>query len=162
VIDADALNLIAGNEDLKDACARRKADTLATPHPAEAARLLGVETSEVQQNRYAAAQRLSRELHAHVVLKGAGSILFARDGHWFINTSGNAGMASAGMGDVLSGILGSLLGQGYAGEATLVLGTHLHGVAADEQVRAAIGPVGLTASETILAARRVWNGWLAG
>jgi NAD(P)H-hydrate repair Nnr-like enzyme with NAD(P)H-hydrate dehydratase domain len=97
-----------------------------------------------------------------VVLKGTGSILFARDGHWFINTSGNAGMASAGMGDVLSGILGSLLGQGYAGEATLVLGTHLHGVAADEQVRAAIGPVGLTASETIVAARRVWNGWLGG
>ena len=162
VIDADALNLIAGNADLRDACARRKADTLATPHPAEAARLLGVETSEVQQDRYAAAQRLSRELHAHVVLKGGGSILFARDGHWFINTSGNAGMASAGMGVVLSGILGSLLGQGYAGEATLVLGTHLHGVAADEQVRAGIGPVGLTASETIVAARRVWNGWHGG
>jgi NAD(P)H-hydrate repair Nnr-like enzyme with NAD(P)H-hydrate dehydratase domain len=59
VIDADALNLIAGNADLKDACARRKADTLATPHPAEAARLLGVETSEVQQDRHAAAKRLS-------------------------------------------------------------------------------------------------------
>lgn len=162
VIDADALNLIAENPDLKDACTRRKADTLATPHPAEAARLLGVDTSEVQQDRYAAAQRLSRELHAHVVLKGAGSILFARDGHWFINTSGNAGMASAGMGDVLSGILGSLLAQGYAGEAALVLGTHLHGVAADEQVRAAIGPLGLTASETIVPARRVWNGWHGG
>jgi hydroxyethylthiazole kinase-like uncharacterized protein yjeF len=160
VLDADALNLIAANSDLKDACARRKADTLATPHPAEAARLLGVQTSVVQQHRHAAAQRLSRELHAHVVLKGAGSILFARDGHWFINTSGNAGMASAGMGDVLSGILGSLLGQGYAGEAALVLGTHLHGLAADEQVRAGVGAVGLTASETIAAARRQWNRWL--
>jgi hydroxyethylthiazole kinase-like uncharacterized protein yjeF len=160
VLDADALNLIAGDADLKQACARRKADTLTTPHPAEAARLLGVNTSEVQQDRHAAAQRLSRELHAHVVLKGAGTILVARDGHWFINTSGNSGMASAGMGDVLSGILGSLLGQGFAGEGALVLGTHLHGVAADEAVRAAVGPVGLTASETIPAARRQWNRWL--
>ena len=160
VLDADALNLMAEDADLKQACARRKADTLATPHPAEAARLLGVNTSEVQSDRYAAAQRLARELHAHVVLKGAGSILVARDGHWFINTSGNSGMASAGMGDVLAGILGSLLGQGFSGESALVLGTHLHGVAADEAVRAAVGPVGLTASETIPAARRQWNRWL--
>ena len=160
VLDADALNLLAQNADLKQACARRKADTLATPHPAEAARLLGGKTSDVQVDRHAAAQRLSRELHAHVVLKGVGAILVARDGHWFINTSGNPGMASAGMGDVLSGILGSLLGQGYAGEAALVLGTHLHGVAADEAVRAGIGPVGLTASETIPAARAQWNRWL--
>ena len=160
VLDADALNLIAESSDLKEACARRRSDTIVTPHPAEAARLLGAKTSDVQQDRYAAAQRLSRDLHAHVVLKGAGTILVARDGHWFINTSGNAGMASAGMGDVLSGILGSLLGQGFAGESALVLGTHLHGVAADEAVRAALGPVGLTASETIPAARRQWNRWL--
>ena len=162
VLDADALNLIAESGDLKQACARRRADTLATPHPAEAARLLGVKTSEVQQDRRAAAQRLARELHAHVVLKGTGAILVARDGHWFINTSGNSGMASAGMGDVLSGILGSLLGQGFTGEAALVLGTHLHGIAADEAVRTGVGPVGLTASETIPAARRQWNRWLGG
>jgi len=156
------LNLIAESSDLKEACARRRSDTIVTPHPAEAARLLGAKTSDVQQDRYAAAQRLSRDLHAHVVLKGAGTILVARDGHWFINTSGNAGMASAGMGDVLSGILGSLLGQGFAGESALVLGTHLHGVAADEAVRAGLGAVGLTASETIPAARRQWNRWLGG
>ena len=162
VLDADALNLIAESSDLKEACARRRSDTIVTPHPAEAARLLGAKTSDVQQDRYAAALRLSRDLHAHVVLKGAGTILVARDGHWFINTSGNAGMASAGMGDVLSGILGSLLGQGFAGESALVLGTHLHGVAADEAVRAGLGTVGLTASETIPAARRQWNRWLGG
>ena len=161
VLDADGLNLLAESPDLKQACARRKADTIATPHPAEAARLLGVKTSDVQQDRCAAAQRLSRELHAHVVLKGAGGILVARDGHWFINTAGNSGMATAGMGDVLSGILGSLLGQGFTGEAALVLGTHLHGVAADEAVRAGVGPVGMTASETIPAARRQWNHWLS-
>ncbi|MGE0875000.1 MAG: NAD(P)H-hydrate dehydratase [Burkholderiales bacterium] len=161
VLDADALNLIAGNADLRAACMRRKADTLATPHPAEAARLLGMQTAAVQEDRLAAARRLSAELNAHVVLKGVGSVLVARDGHWFVNTSGNPGMASAGMGDVLSGILGALLAQKLSGEAALIAGTHLHGAAADLLAGEGIGPVGLTAGETIAAARRVWNGWLA-
>jgi hydroxyethylthiazole kinase-like uncharacterized protein yjeF len=161
VLDADALNLIAENDDLRAACARRKSDTLATPHPAEAARLLGIDTAEVQRDRLAEAQRLSGELNAHVVLKGCGSVLVARDGHWFINSSGNAGMASAGMGDVLSGILGALLAQKFTGEAALIAGVHLHGAAADLLAREGTGPVGLTAGETIDAARRVWNGWIA-
>ncbi len=161
VLDADALNLLAESADLRGACMRRKADTLVAPHPAEAARLLGANTSEVQQDRRGAAQRLSREFNAHAVLKGTGSIVVARDGHWFINTSGNSGMASAGMGDVLSGFLGALLGQGCAGEAALVLGVHLHGAAADELVRAGSGPVGLAAGELIAPARRIWNRWLA-
>lgn len=160
VLDADALNLIARNRDLRHACARRPADTLITPHPAEAARLLGTTTGEVQRNRLEAAQNLAAELSAHAVLKGNGSVLAARDGHWFVNTSGNPGMASAGMGDVLSGILGALLGQGLGGEAALVLGVHLHGCAADERVSAGRGPVGLAASELIEPARRIWNGWL--
>ena len=95
-----------------------------------------------------------------MVLKGNGSLLVARDGHWFINTSGNPGMASAGMGDVLAGLLGALLAQRYSGETALVLGTHLHGAAADELARAGVGPVGLTAGELIDAARRLWNRWL--
>jgi NAD(P)H-hydrate repair Nnr-like enzyme with NAD(P)H-hydrate dehydratase domain len=66
------------------------------------------------------------------------------------------------MGDVLAGMLGALLAQKYTGESALVLGTHLHGLAADECVTAGIGPVGLTASETIDPARRIWNRWLAG
>jgi hydroxyethylthiazole kinase-like uncharacterized protein yjeF len=162
VLDADALNLIAENEDLRKACARRTAETLITPHPAEAARLLVTKTADVQTDRLAAARNLSTNLNAHVVLKGNGSIIVARDGHWFINTSGNPGMGSAGMGDVLAGILGALLAQKYSGETALVLGTHLHGCAADECVRAGAGPVGLTAGELIEPARRVWNGWLAG
>ena len=160
VLDADALNLIAGNEDLRKACARRSADTLLTPHPAEAARLLAQTTADVQADRLKAARNLSQNLNAHVVLKGNGSILVARDGHWFINTSGNPGMASAGMGDVLAGILGALLAQKYSGETALVLGTHLHGCAADECVRSGKGPVGLTASELIKPARQLWNSWL--
>ena len=162
VVDADALNLISENEDLRHACARRTAATLLTPHPAEAARLLALSTADVQADRVKAAKILAANLNAHVVLKGAGSILVARDGHWFVNTSGNPGMASAGMGDVLAGILGALLAQRYSGESSLVLGVHLHGAAADDLVNKGIGPVGLTAGEVIDAARRTWNGWLAG
>jgi hydroxyethylthiazole kinase-like uncharacterized protein yjeF len=160
VLDADALNLISENADLRHACARRGADTIVTPHPAEAARLLAESTATVQADRVKAARALSENLRAHVVLKGNGSILAARDRHWFINTSGNPGMASAGMGDVLAGLLGALLAQGYSGEAALVLGTHLHGAAGDELVRAGIGPVGMTATELVDAARRLWNHWL--
>jgi len=161
VLDADALNLLSENADLKRACTRRRADTLITPHPAEAARLLGCDTADVQRDRLDAARRLSAEYRAHAVLKGNGSVIVAADGHWFINTSGNPGMASAGMGDVLSGILGALLAKGYSGETALVLGVHLHGCAADALAAGGLGPVGLTAGELIDPARRIWNSWLA-
>ena len=156
VLDADALNLLADNRDLRAACAKRRSDTLLTPHPGEAARLLSCKIADVQDDRLAAAQRLAGDLNAHVVLKGNGSVLVARDGHWFVNTSGNPGMASAGMGDVLSGILGAFLAQRLPGEAALVLGVHLHGAAADA---AGLG-AGLTASELIEPARALWNRWL--
>jgi hydroxyethylthiazole kinase-like uncharacterized protein yjeF len=162
VLDADALNLIAENEDLRKSCARRSAETLLTPHPAEAGRLLGSTTIAVQADRVRAARMLGENLKAHVVLKGNGSILVARDAHWFVNTSGNPGMASAGMGDVLAGLLGALLAQRYSGETALVLGVHLHGAAADALVAEGCGPVGLTAGELIEPARRIWNSWLRG
>ncbi len=162
VLDADALNLIAANPDLVRACAERGADTLVTPHPAEAARLLGCDTAAVQDDRLAAARRLRDRLGAHVALKGNGSVLAARDGHWFVNASGNPGLSSAGSGDVLAGMLGALLGQGLSGESALVLGTHLHGCAADQLALRGDGPVGLVASELPDAARRLWNVWLAG
>jgi len=160
VLDADALNLIAENEDLRRACARRRAETLLTPHPGEAARLLVTRTAEVQANRLAAARNISANLKAHVLLKGNGSVIVARDRRFFINTSGNPGMASAGMGDVLSGLLGALLAQGLSGESALVLGTHLHGCAADALVARGQGPVGLRAGELIEPARGIWNDWL--
>jgi hydroxyethylthiazole kinase-like uncharacterized protein yjeF len=160
VLDADALNLLAEDDNLRAACERRTADTLITPHPAEAARLLGMAVGTVQADRIAAAQALARRYNAHAVLKGNGSVIVARDGHLFINTSGNPGMASAGMGDVLSGILGALLAQRYSGESALALGVHLHGAAADALAAAGTGPVGLTAGEVIDAARRLWNRWL--
>jgi hydroxyethylthiazole kinase-like uncharacterized protein yjeF len=162
VLDADALNLLSENNDLRKACGRRSAETLLTPHPAEAARLLGSSTPAVQADRVKAARLLAEKFNAHVVLKGNGSIVAARDGHWFVNTSGNSGMAAAGMGDVLAGMLGALLAQRYTGEAALVLGVHLHGAAADSRVADGAGPVGLAASELIEPARRLWNSWLAG
>ena len=161
VLDADALNLMAEDDDLSEACERRGAQTLLTPHPAEAARLLGSSVAQVQADRVGAATRIAKAFNAHVVLKGNGSVLAARDGHWYVNTSGNPGMASAGMGDVLAGFLGALLAQGYTGETALVLGAHLHGAAADALVRSGCGPVGLTAGELIEPARRLWNGWLS-
>jgi hydroxyethylthiazole kinase-like uncharacterized protein yjeF len=156
VIDADALNLLSRNQTLRRTCAHRSAETLITPHPAEAARLLGTTVATVQEDRIKAARMLAENLNAHTVLKGNGSIVVARDGHWFINTSGNPGMASAGVGDVLAGMLGALLAQRYSGETALVLGVHLHGAAADSLG----GPVGLTAGELIEPSRRIWNTWL--
>ena len=161
VLDADALNLLSQNESFRKTCAHRTAETLVTPHPAEAARLLGSSVAAVQADRVKAARMISGNLNAHVVLKGNGSIIAARDGHWFVNTTGNPGMASAGMGDVLAGMLGALLAQRYSGESALVLCTHLHGAAADELVRSGTGPIGLTAGEVTDAARRLWNAWLA-
>lgn len=160
VLDADALNLMSESPGLRHACARRAADTLLTPHPAEAARLLGAKVADVQADRVRAALKLSEQFKAHVVLKGNGSVIAARDGHWFVNTSGNPGMASAGTGDVLAGILGALLAQRYSGESCMVLGVHLHGAAADALAASGCGPVGMTAGELIEPARRLWNSWL--
>jgi hydroxyethylthiazole kinase-like uncharacterized protein yjeF len=157
VLDADALNLVAASKGLKAALHQRNQPTLLTPHPAEAARLLGVDTAAVQDDRVAAAQDLAAEFDAAVVLKGCGSVCALAEGTWCINTTGNPGMASAGMGDVLSGILGALLAQGASAHSALLAGVHVHGLAADELVSAGSGPVGLTASETIDAARSVWN-----
>ncbi|HET6491687.1 MAG TPA: NAD(P)H-hydrate dehydratase, partial [Burkholderiales bacterium] len=155
VIDADGLNLIGASAALKHALQQRAAATVLTPHPAEAARLLGRATSDVQRDRVAAALELAETLNSHVVLKGAGSVCTAPDGTWGINASGNPGMASAGMGDVLTGLVVALLAQGVEPGMALRAGVHLHGVAADALVAQGSGPAGLTAGETIDAARRI-------
>jgi hydroxyethylthiazole kinase-like uncharacterized protein yjeF len=157
VIDADALNLIGANAALKSKLRQRAAATIVTPHPAEAARLLGCSTRDVQRDRLAAALTLAEDLNSHVVLKGAGSICAAPDGTWGINVSGNPGMASAGMGDVLTGLIAALLAQRSEPKTALHAGVHLHGAAADALVTQGAGPAGLTAGETIDAARRIAN-----
>lgn len=153
VLDADALNLLAADAALRTALAARAAPAVLTPHPAEAARLLGITTAEVQHDRLTAAVQLAEAYRCAVVVKGAGSICAWPDGRWAINTSGNPGMASAGMGDVLTGILAALLAQGVSAGIALQAGVYLHGAAADALVSAGVGPAGLTAGEVIDAAR---------
>ena len=157
LIDADGLTWIAAEPDLQLALHNREAITLITPHPAEAARLLGTLTGNVQNDRLAAARELVNQLNSHVVLKGVGSICIARHGKWHINTSGNPGLASAGMGDALIGIIAALMAQGLAAEHAMLYGTYLHGAAADRCVVDGVGPIGLTASEVIRAARQAIN-----
>jgi hydroxyethylthiazole kinase-like uncharacterized protein yjeF len=161
VLDADALNALAVNDKLRAEVPKRSAPTLATPHPAEAGRLLAMTTAEVQADRLAAASELARRLNAHVVLKGVGSICASPDGHWAINTTGNPGLASGGTGDVLAGIIGALLCQGLEAQRALQYAVCLHGAAADSLVARGRGPIGLTASDISLEARRLLNLWTA-
>lgn len=164
VVDADALNLIARGRALQSAL-RKRADnglvTVLTPHPAEAARLLGQDTAAVNADRLQAAQMLATTFGAITVLKGAGSIVASADGAWSVNATGNPGMATGGMGDVLSGILAALIGQAGTGElsplSAVQLGVWAHGLAADRCLADGIGPAGLTASEVLLATRQVLN-----
>jgi hydroxyethylthiazole kinase-like uncharacterized protein yjeF len=157
VLDADALNAIASDPALAAATRARGAPTIATPHPAEAGRLLGLASVAVQADRLGAALALAERLHAHVVVKGAGSVLAHPDGTWDINASGNPGLATAGTGDVLAGITGAMLAQHIDAKSALRLAVCLHGAAADSLVGSRNGPVGLVASELIAAASDLVN-----
>jgi hydroxyethylthiazole kinase-like uncharacterized protein yjeF len=159
VLDADALNLMAGNPRLRQGVQARRAPTLLTPHPAEAGRLLKLRTSDVQNDRIAAARRLAEEFGAHVALKGCGTVIADPRGAWSINTSGNPGLATAGSGDVLTGLVTALLAQGWPASQALPAAVHLHGLAADRLAAKGIGPVGLTAGELIDSAREILNQW---
>ncbi|MEF8698681.1 MAG: NAD(P)H-hydrate dehydratase [Candidatus Accumulibacter sp. UW26] len=164
LLDADALNSMAGDPRLQQAVAERgsrRAATLLTPHPTEAARLLGIDTAQVQADRAAAAQQLAARYQAVVLLKGCGSVVATPDGRCFVNTTGNPGLATAGTGDVLSGFVIALLAQGWPALEALLAAVHLHGMAADELVAAGCGPVGLAAGELIDSARACLNRWLA-
>ena len=159
VLDADALNLIATYPELAEILQQRSDNrtTLLTPHPGEAARLLGISTSSVQADRIAVAQSLAQQFNSYVVLKGAGSICAMPSGEYLINSSGNPGLASAGTGDILAGMIAALIAQGLIAKNALLLGVYAHGHAADELVKNGIGPIGLTASELIDAARHWLN-----
>lgn len=161
VLDADALNLLAHDGRLQGNLYNRIAPALLTPHPAEAARLLGSSTRDVQTDRIGAAQEIARNFACPVALKGCGTVIASPEGAWWINTSGNPGLASAGMGDVLTGLCLALLGQNWPPLAALLAAVHLHGAAADALVADGSGPAGLTASEVILRARTLFNSWSA-
>jgi len=143
VIDADGLNCLEGNVSiLKD----KKSDIVLTPHPGEMARIAGTTVPSVQNDRVTCARQFAQSFNVHVVLKGAGTVIAHPDGRIFVNTTGNAGMASGGMGDVLTGILGSFVAQGYPPEAAAHMAVYIHGAAADALAKD-YGPIGFLASD---------------
>ncbi len=155
VLDADGLNLLAQGALQAD---WGPAPVVLTPHPAEAGRLLDCTAAQVQADRPAAAQALAQRYQAWIVLKGAGTLVCPPGGgDCLVNTTGNPGLASAGTGDVLAGMLGSLIAQGVPLAQAVPGAVWLHGAAADALVAAGIGPIGLTAGELAEAARRLRN-----
>ncbi len=167
VIDADAINTISINPSIRAAFQTKKAESglpclpfIFTPHPGEAAQLLGIKTSDIQSDRIAAAGNIARQFASVVVLKGAGTIIAHPDGRMVINTSGNPGMATGGMGDALAGMLAAFLAIGLDVWDAARLGVYLHGAAADAALEHGMGPHGLTASDVIFEARSLLNSGL--
>ncbi len=174
LLDADALNLIAADAELAATLAARgQADGTAdaravgaavavgeailTPHPLEAARLLGTDTATVQRDRIAAARGLARRFGAVVVLKGAGTVVCAPDGETTINPTGSAALATGGTGDVLGGLIAAFAAQRLPCLAAARAGVYLHGLAADCLVARGAGPAGLTAGELAPMVRSLLN-----
>lgn len=156
VLDADALNLIAAHASLASALKKRTAPSVMTPHAGEAARLLKLTSEHIQQSREESLLQVAQTYHCTAVLKGAGTIISYND-QQFLNTTGNAGLASGGTGDVLAGMIGSLIAQGLSALEACKTAVYLHGAAADSLVNRGIGPIGLTASEVAIEARQLIN-----
>ncbi|MBF0226540.1 MAG: NAD(P)H-hydrate dehydratase [Desulfobacterales bacterium] len=128
VIDADAINCLAQNVNILKAAS---APIILTPHPGEMARLLGQTTKDVQKNRIALARDFAVNYKVYLVLKGAQTIIVNPDGYVYINSAGNPGMASGGMGDVLTGVIAAFIAQGYSIERAVQMGVYIHSAAAD-------------------------------
>ena len=155
VVDADGLNNLAGKLDrVKKAPAKR----ILTPHPGEMARLLGSTVPEVQKDRLGTARKVATECGCVVVLKGAGTVVADADGTAFVVPTGNPGMASGGTGDVLTGIIGSLLVQGKDAGESACAGAYVHGKAGDQAMETK-GEHGLSANDLIEALPSVLSGY---
>lgn len=151
LLDADALNLMSGHLDwLK----QRSLPAVLTPHPGEMSRLTGLSVDNINNNRLQVTAKAAREWNAVVLLKGAGTVIGAPNGEIMINTTGNPGMATAGSGDVLAGIIGALLAQGMAPFQAAVLGCWTHGAAGDDAA-GHVGEVSLMASDIIKGIPRI-------
>ena len=144
VVDADGLNILAMESGVGGHGGRQR---VLTPHPGEMARLTGLPIKEIQQDRIGAAVAFAREYGVFVVLKGAATVTAAPDGRAAVNPTGNAGMASGGMGDVLSGLIGGLLAQGLDPWRAARAGVYLHGLAADRIVEKFAIDAGFLATE---------------
>lgn len=145
LIDADGLNALA--EDVS-VLKSMTSPVVLTPHPGEMARLLKTTAGEVQADRLGAATRLATLTGATVVLKGAGTVIAGADGQVYINTTGNAGLATAGTGDILAGMIGALLAEGYSPVEAAIAGAHIHGLAGDA-VKDATGEIGMIATDLL-------------
>ena len=157
LLDADALTLLARSHPETREAAQKRSHLVLTPHPAEAARLLGISTQAVQQDRMSAVQTISTTLQAVTVLKGHHTLVATPDGTVYTNPSGNAGLATAGSGDVLSGIIGSLLAQGIPPFQAACAGVWLHGAAADVIKHSTGVEAGMLAGEIAPTARWLRN-----
>lgn len=146
VIDADGLNALA--EDVAVLQRKKSKQVILTPHPGEMSRLTGSSIPDLESKRISAAQDFARTYGVFLVLKGARTVIASPDGTAAVNGSGNPGMASGGMGDVLTGIIASLLGQGYAAWDACRLGVFLHGFAAD-MVAEEKGEIGMNATDVL-------------
>jgi hydroxyethylthiazole kinase-like uncharacterized protein yjeF len=158
VLDADALNLLASHPDLQGDLRTRAHPTVLTPHPGEASRLLACTASAVQADRIAAVQQLVKKFNCSVVLKGADSLCATRGGKMYLNKTGNPGMSSAGMGDVLTGMIAAFIAQGLSADDAMLLAVHLHGAAGDTLAGQGI-TIGMTATEVAEWARWLLNQW---
>lgn len=161
ILDADALNLISEHRRLQQLLRERNHPCTITPHPGEAARLLSVSTEEVQANRSRAIQLLIDQFQCYIVLKGHHTLVGAPDDDIYICQAGNPGMATGGMGDVLTGLISSLAAQGLTHQLSLweatCLAVELHARAADQLVQAGIGPNGMTPLELAKIIRNLVN-----
>jgi NAD(P)H-hydrate epimerase len=145
VIDADGLTHLAMDVDrLRNA----RTSPVLTPHPGEMARLIGSDTAAVNRDRIGVARTFARNHHCHVVLKGARTVIATQEGKVYVNPTGNAGMATGGMGDVAAGILAGLLAQGFGVEDAMKLGVYLHGFVGD-RVAEGKGEMGMIASDIV-------------
>jgi hydroxyethylthiazole kinase-like uncharacterized protein yjeF len=145
IIDADGLTALTGKLDVLSG---KQSTIVLTPHPGEMARLCGVTPADVQADRMAIARRFAMDNDVIVVLKGAGTLIAGPDGEVILNPTGNPGMATGGMGDILTGMIAGLIAQGVPPTAAAAAGVYLHGAAAD-RLADTMGPSGYLATDIL-------------
>ena len=148
VLDADGVTAFSGHA--RALLRKVKGPIVMTPHPGEMSHLLGVSVESVQRNRTQIVKKVAKELRATVVLKGHKTVVASPNGQVYVNSTGNPGMATAGMGDVLTGMIAALIGQGLDSFTAAKASVYLHGLAGDIAAKQ-VGQVSLIASDVLSA-----------